>query len=280
MFIAENPLEYTMLAVAFLCILALQRKSPEVVDEKLFSQHRLRVGEKSTANTAFVSKLSQENFDKGVKFYKKAKIADRVFFVNNPIARAVEKLPVLFSAAFAIVALIITFFLWLIVVVTFLVPIDSPVVLFPLLVCTLALTAILLVSILDFPTNYRILAKQHLSGCNENSCEQGTLISGDTFYEESVACKGDILKDLKQLIFKEEDVAVISLLSSMCELESIDCSAGTRSVLKKKLVARLFDHLESFTAKKREEQYMREESNDNIAQAVVEGALEADDMLK
>lgn len=268
MFIADNPIDYTMLAVAFLCILAPQRKSPEVVDEKLFAQHRLRVGEKSTANTAFVSKLSQENFDKGVKFYKKAKIADRVFFVNNPIARAVEKLPVLFSAAFAIVALIITF----------LVPIDSPVVLFPLFVCTLALTAILIAAILDFPTNYRILAKQHLSG-SEINCEQGagTLLS---FYKEHTDYTGDISKDLKELVFKEEDVAVISLLSSMFELESIDCSESTRWALMKKLDARLFEHLESFDAKKREEQYVREESNDNIAHAVVEGALEADDMLK
>lgn len=279
MFIAENPLEYTMLAVAFLCILALQRKSPEVVDKKLFAQHRLRVGEKSTANTAFVSKLSQENFDKGVKFYKKAKIADRVFFVNNPIARAVEKLPSGSSVGFAIVASFITLFLWLIVAVTFLVPTDSSAVLFPLLVCTLALTAVLLVAGLELPTNYRILAKRHLFGYNENSCEQGTgaLLS---FYKEHTDYTGDISKDLKELVFKEEDVAVISLLSSMFELESIDCSESTRWALMKKLDARLFEHLESFDAKKREEQYMREESNDNIAQAVVEGALEADDMLK
>lgn len=278
MFIAENPLEYTMLAVAFLCILALQRKSPEVVDEKLFAQHRLRVGEKSTANTAFVSKLSQENFDKGVKFYKKAKIADRVFFVNNPIARAVEKLPSGSSVGFAIVASFITLFLWLIVAVTFLVPTDSSAVLFPLLVCTLALTAILLVAGLELPTNYRILAKQHLSG-SEINCEQGagTLLS---FYKEHTDYTGDISKDLKELVFKEEDVAVISLLSSMFELESIDCSESTRWALMKKLNARLFEHLESFDAKKREEQYVREESNDNIAHAVVEGALEADDMLR
>lgn len=278
MFIAENPLEYTMLAVAFLCILALQRKSPEVVDEKLFAQHRLRVGEKSTAKTAFVSKLSQENFDKGVKFYKKAKIADRVLFVNNPIARVVEKLPVLFSAAFAIVALILTFFLWMIIVVTFLVPIDSPVVLFPLFICTLALVAFLIVAILDLPTKYRILAKEHLSG-SEINCEQGTGTKL-SFYKEHTDYTGDISKDLKELVFKEEDVAVISLLSSMCELESIDCSESTRWALMKKLDARLFEHLESFDAKKREEQYVRKESNNDIAQAVVEGALETDDMLK
>lgn len=278
MFIADNPIDYIMLAVAFLCILAPQRKSPEVVDEKLFAQHRLRVGEKSTANTAFVSKLSQENFDKGVKFYKKAKIADRVFFVNNPIARAVEKLPSGSSVGFAIVASFITLFLWLIVAVTFLVPTDSSAVLFPLLVCTLALTAILLVAGLELPTNYRILAKQHLSG-SEINCEQGagTLLS---FYKEHTDYTGDISKDLKELVFKEEDVAVISLLSSMFELESIDCSESTRWALMKKLDARLFEHLESFDAKKREEQYVREESNDDIAHAVVEGALEVDDMLK
>lgn len=75
-------------------------------------------------------------------------------------------------------------------------------------------------------------------------------------------------------------MAVISLLSSMCELESIDCSESTRWALMKKLDARLFEHLESFDAKKREEKYVQEESNDNIAHAVVEGALETDDMLK
>lgn len=278
MFIVDNWVEYTMLAVAFLCILAFQQKSPEVVDEKLFAQHRLRVGEKSNANTAFVSKLSQENFDKGVKFYKKAKIADKVFFVNNPIARVVEKLPSVFSAAFEMVALFITLFMWVIVVSSFLMPIDSSVVLFPLFVCTFALSAILIVASLDLPTKYRILAKEHLSG-SEINCEQGTgtLLS---FYKKHTDYTGDISKDLKELVFKEEDVAVISLLSSMCELESIDCSESTRWVLMKKLDARLFEHLESFDAKRREEQYVRKEGNDNIAQAVVESALETDDMLK
>lgn len=278
MFIVDNWVEYTMLAVAFLCILAIQRKSPEVVDEKLFLQHRLRVGDKSNSNTAFVSKLSQENFDKGVKFYKKAKIADKVFFLNNPIARAVDKLPVLFSVAFAIAASFITFFLWIIIIETFLVPIDSPVVLFPLFVCTLVFTAFLLAAISDFPTKYRILAKQHLSG-SEINCEQrtGILLS---FYKEHTDYAGDISKDLKELVFKEEDVAVISLLSSMYELERIDCSESTRCVLMKKLDARLFEHLESFDAKKREEQHVRKESNNNIAQAVVESALETDDMLR
>lgn len=278
MFIVDNWVEYTMLAVAFLCILAFQQKSPKVVDEKLFAQHRLRVGDKSPANTVRVTRLSQESFDKGVKFYKKAKIADRVFFVNNPIARAVEKLPSGFSVAFAIAASFITFFLWMIIIETFLVPINSSVALFPLFVCTVALNIILIVAISDFPTKYRILAKQHLSG-SEINCEQrtGILLS---FYKKHTDYTGDISKDLKELVFKEEDVAVISLLSSMCELMRVDCSESTKTLLNKKLDARLFEHLESFDAKKREEQYAREESNDNIAQAVVESALETDDMLK
>ena len=284
MFIVNNWVEYTMLAVAFLCTLAFQQKSPEVVDEKLFAQHRLRVGDKSPANTVRVTKLSQESFDKGVKFYKKAKITDRVFFVNNPIARAVEKLPSGSNIGFAMAASFITLFMWMIVTLIFLVPANSHVFLFPLFISTLALTAFLTVAIfLDLPTKYRILAKQHLSGCEINceqiNCEQGTgtLFS---FYKEHTDYNGDISKDLKELVFKEEDVAVISLLSSMCELASIDCSESTRWSLRKKLDARLFDHLESFDAKRQEEQNVRKESNDNIAQAVVESALETDDMLR
>src|SRR5690625_1552275 len=204
MFIVDNWVEYTMLAVAFLCTLAFQQKSPEVVDEKLFAQHRLRVGDKSPANTVRVTKLSQESFDKGVKFYKKAKIADRVFFVNNPIARAVEKLPSGSNIGFAMAASFITLFMWMIVTLTFLVPANSHVFLFPLFISTLALTAFLTVAIfLDLPTKYRILAKQHLSG-SEINCEQGTgtLFS---FYKEHTDYNGDISKDLKELVFKEED---------------------------------------------------------------------------